>query len=90
MGIEDRLDSPLANAVRAAGGQSRFARLIGRSQPYVHGLLRDGKELPPKEAKLVDAAKIGVSKEDLCPDIFGRETPAAPIAGNAADYEHAR
>jgi DNA-binding transcriptional regulator YdaS (Cro superfamily) len=70
MAIEHTLESPLARAVRAAGSQSAFAQLIGRSQPFVHGLLRDGKPLPAEESVLVDASPLGITKEQLRPDIF--------------------
>lgn len=97
MALEHTLESPLALAVRAAGGQSAFARLIGRSQPYVHGLLRDGKQLPAEETVLVDAADIGFTKAVLRPDLFGADcathvdTPAPGTRHHfAASPERAR
>jgi DNA-binding transcriptional regulator YdaS (Cro superfamily) len=74
MAIEHQIESPLAQAVRAANGQSAFARIIKRSQSYVYKLLRDGKPLPAEEAVLVEAAGIGISRQALRPDLFG--TPA--------------
>ncbi len=70
MAIEHTLESPLARAVRAAKGQSAFARVIGRSQSYVHSLMRDGKPLPAEEAILAEAA-TGIPRGVLRPDIFG-------------------
>lgn len=87
MALEHTLDTPLAKAVVAAGSQSAFARVIKRSQPYVYGLMRDGKELHPREAKLVDEAKLGL-KHELCPDSFDPPRGAAPA--DPAGFEHAR
>lgn len=80
MAIEHHIDSPLATAVRAAHGQSAFARLINRSQSYVYKLLRDGKPLPAEETILVEAGGIGISKQHLRPDLFGPEQPVAQTA----------
>lgn len=69
MAIEHDLESPLARAVRAAGSQSAFGRLIGRSQAYVHKLLANGRELTAREAILAEKG-TGIPKEQLLPDIF--------------------
>lgn len=82
MAIEHHIESPLARAVRAADGQSAFARIIKRSQSYVYKLLRDGKPLPAEETILVDQAKLGFSKEQLRPDLFGPEPASPPLSGN--------
>lgn len=79
MALEHIIDSPLASAVRAAKSQSAFGRAIGRSQPYVHGLLRDGKALPAEEAIRAESID-GVSRYALRPDIFG-DAPAASGKG---------
>ena len=91
MGIEANIDSPLAEAVRKTGSQSAFARLVGKSQASVHGLLRDGKPLWP-EAVLTAEAKTGVSRYRLRPDIYGAEpTGDAPThAPRPADLEATR
>ena len=80
MGIEAHLESPLAEAVRRAGGQSAFARVVGLSQGYIHTLLR--KELPlpaDNEVVLKAEAATGVSKHDLRPDIYPRDPAPAPV-----------
>ncbi|MBB4152926.1 DNA-binding transcriptional regulator YdaS (Cro superfamily) [Sphingomonas jinjuensis] len=79
MGIETQLDSPLARAVRLAGSQSAFARLVGRSQATVYTWLSQGKLLPAELVLAVEAA-TGVSRNDLRPDLYPRES-AASTAG---------
>lgn len=86
MGIEASLDTPLAEAVRKVGSQSAFARLVGKSQASVHGLLRDGKPLWPESVLTVEA-ETGVSKHRLRPDIYPDETTLAPTI--AAQLDHA-
>lgn len=80
MGIEASIDSPLAEAVRRAGSQSAFARIIGCSQGYVHELLRNQKPLPtgPVSTELNWVLKAekqtGVSRHLLRPDLYPDET----------------
>lgn len=81
MAIEHETDSALAKAVRAAGSQSAFGRLIDKRQSVVHDWLREEKQLPAEHVLAVEAA-TGVSRHDLRPDIYPREdTPAPPPAG---------
>lgn len=87
MAIEHTLDTPLSRAVRVAGSQSAFARMIGRSQAYVYRLLRDGKELHPREAKLAEQS-TGVSKLELCPDIFDDADAAKHFIDAATNPGH--
>ena len=89
MALEHTLDTPLAKAVVEAKSQSAFARLIGRSQSYVHGLLRDGKDLRPKEAQIVEKA-YGIPKEDLCPEAYPRDPAPAPAPAPDGRFEHVR
>lgn len=79
MALEHLSDSPLAVAVRAAGSQSAFGRLIGRSQSTVHDWLADDKPLPAEYVLAVEAA-TGISRHDLRPDIYPRPEadPRAP------------
>jgi hypothetical protein len=82
MGIEATLQSPLAEAVRRAGGQAPFARKVGLSQGYVHELLREGKPLPT--GPVVPAGELNwvlkaeretnVSRHDLRPDLYPRDS----------------
>ena len=69
MAIEHDSDTPLARAVRSAGSQSAFARLIGVSQPTVNDWLRLAKALPAEHVLAVEAA-TGISRHDLRPDIY--------------------
>ena len=73
MGIEATLESPLAEAVRRAGSQSAFARMCGLSQTRVHELLRDGMLLPGKYVLRAESG-TGVSRHDLNPEIYPRES----------------
>lgn len=88
MGIEATLDTPLAEAVRRIGSQSAFARLVGKTQASVHGLLRDGKPLWAESVLTVEAA-TGIPKERLRPDIYPPHAPSAS-GGSVAGMEPAR
>jgi DNA-binding transcriptional regulator YdaS (Cro superfamily) len=85
MALEHDLDSTLAAAVRAAGSQSAFGRLIGKRQSTVHEWLKTGACLPAEHVRTVEA-ELGISRHDLRPDLYPREAPAA----GAADLEPAR
>lgn len=90
MGIESDLTTPLAQAVRAVGSQSAFGRLVGKSQASVHELLRDGKPLWAESVLKVEA-ETGVSRHDLRPDLYPRESaPPPPPARDLGDLEPAR
>lgn len=86
MGIEDSLDTALAESVRKVGSQSAFARLVGKSQTSVHGLLRNGKPLWAESVLAVEAA-TGVSKHRLRPDVYG---PEPTTAVHPVNFEAAR
>ncbi|MES2421478.1 MAG: YdaS family helix-turn-helix protein [Pseudomonadota bacterium] len=83
MGIETDQDSPLADAVRRAGGQSAFARLIGRSQSTVFDWLRFEKSLPPEHILTVERA-TGVSRHLLDPVIYPPVVTSGPLSSGAA------
>lgn len=72
MALEHQSDSALAKAVRKAGSQSAFGRMIGRRQSSVHDWLRDKKPLPAEFVLKVEA-ETGISRHDLRPDIYPRE-----------------
>lgn len=69
MDKEHPLESPLAAAIKAAGSQSAFGRLIGRNQSTIHDWLREGKPLPAEYVLLVER-ETGIPKEVLRPDIY--------------------
>jgi len=80
MSLEHRIDTPLAKAVRVAGSQSAFGRLVGKRQSTVREWLKRG--LPAEFCQAVEAA-TGVPKEQLRPDIYppsGSEADNAPAA----------
>lgn len=82
MGIEADLTTPLAEAVRRAGSQSAFARIIGRSQTYVFQALQSGKPLAA-ECVLLAEAGTGVPKEQLRPDLFAEVTTVPETAADS-------
>lgn len=59
----------LRDAIRNAGSQSAFGRLIGKRQSTVHDWVRLGKPLPAEYVLRVEAA-TGVSRHALRPDIY--------------------
>lgn len=69
MGIEASSDTALAQAVRAAGSQSAFARLIGRNQSTVHDWVREGRPLPGEYVLAIER-QTGVSRHELRPDLY--------------------
>jgi DNA-binding transcriptional regulator YdaS (Cro superfamily) len=72
MGIESRLESPLAEAVRKVGSQSAFGRLVGKSQTSVFEALRDDRPLWAESVLAVEEA-TGISRHRLRPDVYGPE-----------------
>lgn len=74
MPLESRLETSAAAAVRAAGGQTSLARSLGIAQSTVATWLRRGNELPAKFVIPVEQA-FGISRHDLRPDLYPRETP---------------
>lgn len=77
MAIHDDIDTPLARACRALGGQSALSRLIGKHQTTVHDRLSEGKPLWAEDVLTVEAA-TGISRHELRPDIYPiEESPAS-------------
>jgi len=68
MAIEHELGSALAEAVRTAGSQSAFGRLVGKRQSTVREWLMAGRL--PAEHVLAAEAATGIPKERLRPDIY--------------------
>lgn len=88
MALEHESDSALARAVRAAGSQSAFARLVGTRQSTVHDWLKTGRISPDRKVMERVERGTGISRHDLRPDVFG---PApASLAGAADQLEPAR
>lgn len=67
-------DSALAQAIRKAGSQVAFGRIVGKRQSVIHDWLRKGRPLPSELVFAVEAA-TGISRHDLRPDIYPREAP---------------
>ena len=82
MALEHENDSGFARAVRAAGSQTAFARLIDKRQSTVHDWLRAG--ILPAEYVLPVEAATGVSRHDLRPDLYPREESASAPAATGA------
>jgi len=76
MAIEQDLDSGLAKAVRAAGSQSAFGRIIGKRQSVVYDWLRRDVPLPAELVRTVEQA-TGLSKHTLRPDLYAEDAALA-------------
>lgn len=76
MGIETQQDTALARAVRQAGSQSAFGRIVGKRQSTIFDWLSNSTPLPAELVLLVER-ETGVSKHDLRPDIY----PLEPVTG---------
>ena len=68
MALEHQSDSEVAKAVRDAGGQSAFGRLVGKRQSTVRQWLLTGKVAP--NAVIHVEEKTGVPRWKLRPDIY--------------------
>lgn len=68
----------LKKAITKAGGQKALATLIGESQQKVWNWVhRDKGPVPPAEICLAIEQKVGVTRHELRPDIFGDQPQAA-------------
>lgn len=73
----------LEQAIERLGTQAAMARICGVSATAVWKWIQDKKPLPPIHVLAVEAA-TGISRHDLRPDIYPRETvPASPDAGTS-------
>lgn len=86
MALEHESDSALARAVRAAGSQSAFGRIVGRRQSTVAHWLAAG-QMPADEGLVLKVEEAtGISRHDLRPDIYPVEASApAPRALGAME-----
>lgn len=80
MSIEHESESPLARAVRAAGSQSAFGRMIGKRQSVIFTWLKRGAPLPAEYVRTVER-ETGIPRHELRPDIFSREPAIDGIEG---------
>ena len=89
MALEHDSDSALAKAVRIAGSQSAFGRLIGKRQSVIHDWLRENYPVPAELCRTIEAA-TGVSIHELRPDLWPIEDPrTSPPHGATATPEGA-
>jgi DNA-binding transcriptional regulator YdaS (Cro superfamily) len=88
MAIEHESSTSLAKAVISAGSQSAFGRLIGKRQSTVNDWLKAGKPLPAEHVLKVER-HTGISRHDLRPDLYPRESaPAAEhVPASIADRD---
>lgn len=70
--------SYLKKAVDILGGQNKTARILSVSQPTVHYWLNESENGIPAEycAKMEEATLGRIKREQLRPDLFGKQ-PAA-------------
>lgn len=87
MSLEHRVKSVLAEAVRAAGNQTAFGRLIGKRQSSVREWLVNDRPLPAEHVLKVEEA-TGISRHRLRPDIYPETTshvlPSAEVVEGSA------
>lgn len=74
MAIQDTSQTSLATAVRKAGSQVAFGKVIGRRQSTIQTWLAEGKELPAEFVLEVES-KLGISRHELRPDLYPIENP---------------
>jgi DNA-binding transcriptional regulator YdaS (Cro superfamily) len=77
MALHHDSDTALAKAVRQAGSQLAFGRLIGKRQSVINDWLREERPLPAEHVLTIEAA-TGISRHDLRPDIYPRNLAPAP------------
>lgn len=68
--------TPLERAVQKAGSQTEFASRVGTSQQLVSYWVKHGRPLPA-EFVLAAEREFDISRHDLRPDIYPRESQAA-------------
>lgn len=73
----------LRAAVKIAGSQSAFGRMLGVTQRAVWRWLHEGKVLPAEHVLTAEAG-TGVSRSRLRPDLYPIEA-AAPLHADDAD-----
>lgn len=88
MALEHESDSALAMAVRAAGSQSAFGRLVEKRQSTVREWLKADR-LPGEYVLAIEAA-TGVAKEKLRPDLYRPEETVGKAGDALNDLERAR
>lgn len=76
MALEHESDTALALAVRAAGSQSAFGRLVNKRQSTVREWLKSDRL--PGEYVLTIEATTGIPKEQLRPDLYRSEAGTVP------------
>jgi DNA-binding transcriptional regulator YdaS (Cro superfamily) len=89
MGTESTPVVALKEAVLRSGSQSALARLVGVSQQAVWRWLRNSKPLPAEHVLTVER-ETGISRHDLRPDLYPRESnedapPPTPPAFGAME-----
>ncbi|MBN9143731.1 MULTISPECIES: transcriptional regulator [unclassified Novosphingobium] len=81
-------DSALAQAIRKAGSQVAFGRIVGKRQSVIHDWLRKERPLPSELVFVVEAA-TGISRHDLRPDIYPRDVQNPPAEAANSDQSGA-
>ena len=80
MALEHESSTALAKAVRIAGSQSAFGRLIEKRQSVINGWLAKDRPLPGEFVLTIERT-TGVSRHDLRPDLYPLDSTAqAPVA----------
>lgn len=69
MALEDTLETPLAKAVRKAGGQTAYGLLVGRKQSTIHHALKHGRKIDLEHVPTLER-ELGIPRWELRPDYF--------------------
>jgi DNA-binding transcriptional regulator YdaS (Cro superfamily) len=70
---------PLKAAIDELGSQLALAELVGVKQPAVSKWLAKGAPLPAEYVLKVES-RTGISRHDIRPDLYPRESPQAASA----------
>jgi len=83
----ERAHEAFRKAVDSAGGQTAFGRIVGCTQGNIWQLLRKGSALPGQYVLKAEAA-TGVSRHDLRPDLYPRETERLATSARPVAFHH--
>lgn len=69
----------IKKAIDVLGSQAELARAIGKSGPFIHGMLHNNKAVPAALCIGIEAASGGaVTRYELRPDVFGEKPTKKP------------
>ena len=70
--------TPLERAIKLVGSQAELARRIGKKQAHIWNWLNRDSRIPAEVVAAIESATDGaVTRHDLRPDLYPRESSAA-------------